>query len=856
MKKYFIIIVALFTGLSNSFAQNKIAIDSLQNIIISVEKECTTLCEKDTLRIKAYIELSSLILNSQPDSSYKLKQKAKNLSKELLKSTNLNVKNVSGIKNDLAAAIIGCGLYYEIKGKNDKAIEAYNEAIIIFEETNNKEGISKCLNNIATINFRAGKIIEALNYFNKNLIILQELGNKQGIAVTLNNVAHICLNQGDVKKALDYFSKSLKILEEINDKKSLATLLNSIAGAYADQGDYDKTLEFINRSLSIFEELNDKKGIAEILNNLGNIYEKQAKIDTAIIYYNKSLLIRQEIDDKRGISICFNNIAGIKLKLANKAKLENDISKSKLLINEAEDFYKKSLEIKTEINDKIGQVNVLINLAKIAKLNNQLLNKVTIVSEAYRISKDLGFPKEIQNSASLMKDIALLKGDITKAYFYLSEEITMRDSIQNEENYKAIQKQQVRYEYEKKSTADSIYHAKAMEIKNLQMAKIEKEKENQLILIYSFIVGFIIILIFSIVIFRLFIQKKKANINLAEQKLRIQHQNNSLIQANEEINAQKEEILTQRDEIEAQRDLVVEQKSHIEEIHKEVTDSIIYAKRIQQAMLPDFSVSSNQYSIFQKTTDYQLPITDNFILFRPKDIVSGDFYWTAQIENHLIFAVADCTGHGVPGAFMSMLGISFLNEIVHKQHVIQANQILNELRKEIINALQQKGESGEQKDGMDMSLVVIDNSQFAINNYCYAQFAGANNPLWIVKSDKLKVKNEENTKLDELSTFNFQLDEVKADKMPIAIYERMDNFTNHEIEINQGDCLYLMSDGYEDQFGGPKGKKFLSKNLKQLLLDNSQLPMKKQKEILEKTITDWIGNGEQIDDITVLGIKI
>ena len=212
----------------------------------------------------------------------------------------------------------------------------------------------------------------------------------------------------------------------------------------------------------------------------------------------------------------------------------------------------------------------------------------------------------------------------------------------------------------------------------------------------------------------------------------------------------------------------------------------------------------------------------------------------------LIVTVADCTGHGVPGAFMSMLGISFLNEIVRKQEVTQANHVLNELRKEVINALQQKGVSGEQKDGMDISLLVVNTE----TNEC--QWAGANNPLYIVRGGQ---NPQGLTKPEPLQNLE-GLEEIKGDKMPIAIYRRMDKFTNNKVQLHKGDQVYLFSDGFIDQFGGQKGKKFLCKQFKQLLLNNANKPMTEQSAIIEKTLNEWIGNNEQVDDITILGLKL
>ena len=272
-----------------------------------------------------------------------------------------------------------------------------------------------------------------------------------------------------------------------------------------------------------------------------------------------------------------------------------------------------------------------------------------------------------------------------------------------------------------------------------------------------------------------------------------------------------------------------------------VTDSINYAKRIQEAVLP---ISDSARFI----------LGEHFILFKPKNIVSGDFYWTTKINNFLIVAVADCTGHGVPGAFMSMLGISFLNEIVQKQEINKANQILNNLRIEVINALQQKGVHGEQKDGMDISLLVINTDT---ND---AQWAGANNPLYIIKKfDNLKMTQFESDEASsnlQISQLSNQLVELKGNKMPIAIYPQMKDFTNHEFKLEKGDCVYLFTDGYADQFGGPKGRKFMYKQYKDILLRNSIISMKDQKEALEIAFEEWKNDYEQIDDVTILGLKI
>jgi ligand-binding sensor domain-containing protein/serine phosphatase RsbU (regulator of sigma subunit) len=296
-----------------------------------------------------------------------------------------------------------------------------------------------------------------------------------------------------------------------------------------------------------------------------------------------------------------------------------------------------------------------------------------------------------------------------------------------------------------------------------------------------------------------------------------------LVQANEEIISQRDQILLSNEEITSQRDLVIHQKEQIEEIYHEISDSINYAKRIQQAVLPSGIIADSI-------------LGEHFILFKPKDIVSGDFYWAIKIDKFLIVTLADCTGHGVPGAFMSMLGISFLNEIVRKKEITKASQILDNMRESVIESLKQQGTSDDQKDGMDMAIAVI-------NIYTLEmQYAGANNPIFLI-TDSSK-----------------SLIVLKPDKMPVAFYENMKPFTNNLLQLQKGDTLYFATDGYADQFGGPDKKKFLSKRLKELLENLSREPINKQKEILDYTIEDWQNNYgekiEQIDDITILGLKI
>ncbi|MBK7133633.1 MAG: SpoIIE family protein phosphatase [Bacteroidales bacterium] len=283
-------------------------------------------------------------------------------------------------------------------------------------------------------------------------------------------------------------------------------------------------------------------------------------------------------------------------------------------------------------------------------------------------------------------------------------------------------------------------------------------------------------------------------------------------------NIRLEGIVTERTaEVVRQKDEIVSKNIVLEYQKKEIEDSIRYARRIQSAVIPS-----------EKVCREILP--ESFVVFKPLNIVSGDFYWISRVGNKTIFTAADCTGHGVPGAFMSMLGVAFLNEIVNKDNVTSPEIILNHLREKVIQALQQQGISGEARDGMDIAIVAIDNQEKRL------EYAGAYNPLIMIR--------------------NGEVTDTCGDKMPIGIYENMHPFTRHEIAIEKGDVFYMASDGYEDQFGGPDGKKFKSKRLKQLLLEIHKYPMDMQKEILEKTFEEWKGDLPQVDDVVLVGLSV
>ena len=355
---------------------------------------------------------------------------------------------------------------------------------------------------------------------------------------------------------------------------------------------------------------------------------------------------------------------------------------------------------------------------------------------------------------------------------------------------------------------------------NIQTIKDEILSQKKM-----FLIGFIIMAFVTAVLATLMARLvgRRYEKTIEEQNLALENANEELKTVNNALNNKNEEITLQKKIIEDQHEEVKKKNEKITEQNDQIKASIQYARRIQEALLPPEKVISEM-------------LNEYFVFYKPRDIVSGDFYWFKKMKNTLIFAAADSTGHGVPGAFMSMLGIAFLNEIVTEDFYASDNCtaaiILDNLRDKIKKTLRQTGSGDNQtSDGMDMSIVLINTENLMV------QFAGAYNPLYIVRNNKLT--------------------EVHADKMPVGIYVKDDqNFTNKRAQLQKNDILYMFSDGYYDQFGEETGRKFMKKRFRELLEEISPKSMKEQYEILDKTFTEWKGNTEQSDDVLVTGIKI
>jgi len=689
-------------------AQDRVNLDSL----FTAFKQA----KHDTTRIKTYLNIGDIFEHQIPDTALYFYNKALELSQKT-KNNKLTAKSLRYI-----------GIVHQSQGSYDKAIEYYLKSLKIYEELGDKKGMSKSYNNIGLVHKNQGLYDKAIEYFLESLKINKEMGNKKLVSSNYNNIGVVHDYQGSYDKAIEYYLKSLKINEELGDKNGMSNSYGNIGNVHYSQGLYDKAIEYYLKSLKINEELGDKKGMSNSYGNIGNVHKKQGLYDKAIEYYLKSLKIYEETGDKYGIALVYGNIASLHITLADSTALSE------------------------------------------RQRNNYMNKAVEYGNKAYNLALEID-AVPMQNDVAVILQKAYTKlGRYKEAIKYAEIFIATQDSMFSEEKTKALAEMGAKYETEKKQLQiEKMENQKELDNKTIEVQKAENRK--QLIIIISAIAGFLIVLIFSIILLRMFSQKRKANILLAEQK------------------------------------------AEIEEKNRDIMDSITYAKRIQSAILPP-----------QKLVKEYLK--ESFILYKPKDIVAGDFYWIEHKDGKVLFAAADCTGHGVPGAMVSVVCNNGLNRSVRENGLTEPGKILDKTREIVIQEFEKSEE--EVKDGMDIAICSLEGNRL--------QYAGAHNPLWIIR--------------------NGEILETKADRQPIGKSRLTEPFTTHTIELQKADSIYIFSDGYVDQFGGEKGKKFKAKAFKELLINIQNKTMEEQRLLIDDTFENWRGELEQIDDVVVMGVKI
>ncbi|MBA3680584.1 MAG: SpoIIE family protein phosphatase [Bacteroidetes bacterium] len=645
-------------------------------------------------------------------------------------------------------------------GDFEKAIEYYNTAKE-FCKTDKKLQINLALQYV-NILMAQEKYIIAIDSVNKLMVRSIKSKDLNGQALCLRTKALIQLNSGEYEKAAQMYYDALKIWQQTEVMLNIALGYSDLAAINYYLGHYDKAAMYWQKSVEIYELNNIKPELASNLGNLGLAYIELANYYKAEVAIKRSIEINEELDKPIALANTYTNYSKLEYH-------KNNILKAIEYNNLAIDYFKK-------INDVNHLSNGYSNGAELARSIKKYDEALSYINKAFEYESQR---ENKNNLGSLYLNRAAIFYDIGKtkeAYDDLQRHIAIKDSLVNLDNQKAISELEKKYELNEKEKENQLLNEK------LKVNEVESSRQQ----ITIFLIG-IILLIVAIVAFVLIRQnrqKNKINLELGEK-------NNIIEEKNKLVEAQ----------------------------HKDITDSIKYAERIQQAILPP-----------DKLMQATLPNT--FVYFKPKDILSGDFYWMEETASHIFLAVADCTGHGVPGALISIINYNLLNKAVLEKNLNDPAEILNAVNGWLTQTLHQSYNEDAVKDGMDVTLLSINKKSKEI------LFAGAMNSIYVV-SDKI-------------------LGEYNGNKFPVGAFieDKPQNFTSQKVALKTNDIIYLFTDGFPDQFGGPNGKKLKYKLLKEILREVSSLPLTEQKSKISQSFTDWQGDYEQVDDVCLIGIRV
>lgn len=623
---------------------------------------------------------------------------------------------------------------------------------------------------------------EAEQLFNKTYELKLKEKDSIGAAATLNNLGLLYEGQGNYPKALDMMFKALKIKEELKDSVGLANGYGNIAIVYDGIKDYKRANDYYQKALQLLKLLGNKRGYAQTYHDMGINIKEQGLIDSALNIFLKAKELFEEIKIEN--SPLYSSLGVVYLE---KEEYE-----------QAELYLKKAIDVAEKNQDAVNLTASYGHLGNLYFIMGKYQPAKELCLKGFQLAEETGSLRQSCDNANYLYKIYKKEGNISKTLEYFEIFVARRDTLYNEEKSKDIARYEVKFDFDKKATADSIDRVRDKEIDQQRIEKQESEIELKRSQQYFLFGGLGLVLVFAFFMFNRFKVTQR----------------------------QKSVIEKQKEEVEQQKSVIEHQKHEVEEKNKEITDSINYAKRIQEAILP------SRYSLVEN-------LKNGFVLYKPKDIVAGDFYWLEKVDDTIYFAAADCTGHGVPGAMVSVVCSNALSKTLLEEGITDPGKILDRTRELVIEKFSKSG--NDVKDGMDISLCKI---QFTNDNEAKLYWAGANNPLWIIKN------------------LSDEVEEIKPNKQPIGKYAEPTPFTTQQIEIRRGDSFYIFTDGFSDQFGGlgegivGSGKKFKAANFKKLLLSIQNEKMDDQKDLINTAFEKWRGELEQVDDVCVIGVRI
>jgi serine phosphatase RsbU (regulator of sigma subunit) len=581
----------------------------------------------------------------------------------------------------------------------------------------------------------------------------------------------------DFNNGLKYCHKAMQFAESKNDSLWIGHASNTLGLVYEFMKNHEKALEYYKVAILQFEKAGKQKPLSVTHNNIANTYHFMGENNQSLVHHRIALKMRKEMNDEDGIAWSYNDM-GLVLMATNK-------------MDSARSFFESALKAFIPLGDVEGEIIAGDNLGVLEFESGNYHKAIQQLEPVSARAAKLNLLGPLEECYDILHKSAAKLGDTALELKYYKAYIEIRDSIFGEENTRKITQRELTYEFNKQQLADSLEHAQEVEMQGLELKatnleleakakeeKQQKQQKNNVIRISS-IVGLFLLTILAIV-YRSYQKSKKAKEIISKQKKEVEHQ-----------------------------------KMEVEEKNKEILDSITYAKRLQEAILPPRKL----------VKEY---LQNSFILYKPKDIVAGDFYWMQTVNDTVLFAAADCTGHGVPGAMVSVVCSNALNRGVKELGISDPGKLLDTARELVVERFALS--ESEVKDGMDISLCALNTKTNTL------KYAGANNPLWIVR--------------------NGEVLETKANKQPIGKTDNPEPFNTHTIQLQKEDSLYLFTDGFADQFGGERGKKYKYRPFKQLLIEIQDKSLEEQRDTINTEFETWKGDLEQVDDVCIIGVKI
>jgi tetratricopeptide (TPR) repeat protein len=668
----------------------------------------------------------------------------------------------------MAALALGyLGDCYKQQGEYDKAMPCFKEGDSIAFAIGDKYRVAFCRGGIGDIYRHRSDFYRAQEYYTQAMKFATEMGVKTFQAYLLETIGDVYRLQNDYATALNYYNQALEMAFKINSKPRMLGCYEAIGDVYRLEDDTTKSFAYFNKAIPLCRELKDDNGIAFCYSLMGDAYISVNNYTKAYEYYSMAMELSKKVGSKNYMA--FLN-AGIAETYFHSGYYKDAI-----------DYYLKALSLDSVVGDKNYISLAYKGLGEVYLKTGDFQKAKKCLALGLQAGKEANSLNDMSAAAETSYELAEKMNDYKTALDMHKLYMQMKDSESSTSNVKKF----AAAEYRAKEITLKAEQEKEKAVLLADDARKEAEVKKQKILTYGFIGGFLSLLLFAIFIYRSLQRNRK------------------------------------------QTQIISEQKELVETKNKEILDSITYAKRLQDAILPH-------------PDEIKKHLPHSFILYKPKDIVAGDFYWmwrettsrhssSGEVQEDLtLIAACDCTGHGVPGAMVSVVCSNVLNSAVKEFGITEPGKILDKARELLIETFEKSG--NDVADGMDISLCSINTQTGEV------QWSGANNSLWYAQDNVLK--------------------EIDPDKQPIGKYENAQPFTTHKLQLKKGDTLYLFTDGYADQFGGPKGKKFKYKQLQELMVESGKLPMEEQKLLLEKSLTQWQGGLEQVDDILIMGIQL